>query len=127
MDVAAIEDKIYAFNAQATGYDDAAGLGFVIRGSAGEIIAATCGYTWAGIAEIKQMWVEENHRGMGLGRSLLAAVIAEARTRGAKRIWVSSHDFQAPAMYEKAGFVRVAELAGWPADRVNVFLCKTLA
>jgi N-acetylglutamate synthase-like GNAT family acetyltransferase len=125
-EVAAIEDRIYAFNAQATGHDDAAGLGFVIRDANGEIVAATTGYTWAEIAEIRQMWVDEGYRGSGIGRALLAAMIAEARARHVKRIWVSSHDFQAPAMYEKAGFVRMAELTGWPADRVNVFLCKTL-
>ncbi len=29
-------------------------------------------------------------------------------------------------MYEKAGFVRMAEFDGWPDGHVNVILCKTL-
>jgi hypothetical protein len=29
-------------------------------------------------------------------------------------------------MYEKAGFKRVAEFAGWPEGHSNVVLCKTL-
>jgi hypothetical protein len=39
---------------------------------------------------------------------------------------VASYDFQAPEMYEKAGFERVAEFEGWPEGHVNVILCKTL-
>ena len=57
---------------------------------------------------------------------LLNAFVAEAASRGVRRIWVASYDFQAPGMYEKAGFKRVAELAGWPEGHSNVILCKTL-
>ena len=38
----------------------------------------------------------------------------------------SSYDFQAPGMYEKAGFERMAEFAEWPEGHSNVVLCKTL-
>jgi ribosomal protein S18 acetylase RimI-like enzyme len=40
---------------------------------------------------------------------------------------VSSYDFQAPGLYERAGFKRMAEFDNWPEGRVNVILCKTLA
>jgi ribosomal protein S18 acetylase RimI-like enzyme len=39
---------------------------------------------------------------------------------------VASYDFQAPGLYEKAGFKRVAEFAGWPEGHANIVLCKTL-
>ena len=39
----------------------------------------------------------------------------------------SSYDFQAPEMYEKAGFKRMAEFKDWPEGHVNVVLCKILA
>ncbi|TGV75275.1 N-acetyltransferase, partial [Mesorhizobium sp. M00.F.Ca.ET.158.01.1.1] len=39
----------------------------------------------------------------------------------------ASHDFQAPGLYEKAGFERMAELAGWPEGHSNIILCKTVA
>jgi ribosomal protein S18 acetylase RimI-like enzyme len=51
---------------------------------------------------------------------LLNAFVAEARSRGVRQIWVASYDFQAPGMYEKAGFKRMAELEGWPEGHVNV-------
>jgi hypothetical protein len=46
--------------------------------------------------------------------------------RGVRRIWVSSYDFQAPEMYEKAGFKRMAEFKDWPEGHINVVLCKIL-
>jgi ribosomal protein S18 acetylase RimI-like enzyme len=72
------------------------------------------------------MWVDEAYRGRGYARTLLNAFITEAGSRGVHRIWVASYDFQAPGLYEKAGFTRVAEFEGWPEGHNNVLLCKTL-
>ena len=54
------------------------------------------------------------------------AFIDEATRRGVERIWLSSYDFQAPAMYEKAGFVRMAELKDFPLGHTNTIFCKML-
>ena len=124
MEIDAIEDRLYEHNSMATGRDDGEGLGFVIRDDAGNTVGLTAGYTWAGVSEIKQMWVDKAYRGRGYGRALLDAMVAEAQRRGVSRIWVASYDFQAPGMYEKAGFKRMAEFADWPEGRVNVILCK---
>jgi GNAT superfamily N-acetyltransferase len=126
-EVDAIEDRLYDFNSSATGRHDGEGLGFVIRDEAGQMVGAAAGYTWSGISELKQMWVDEACRGRGYARALLNAFVAEARRRGARRIWVASYDFQAPEMYEKAGFVRTAEFKGWPEGHTNMVLCKTLS
>jgi len=125
-EIDAIEDRLYAFNSMSTGRDDAAAFGFAVRGEAREAIAVIAGYTWAGIAEIRQFWVDPDRRGKGHGRALLNAALAEASNRGVKRIWVASYEFQAPSFYEKAGFVRKAALAEWPVGHTNVILCKTL-
>jgi ribosomal protein S18 acetylase RimI-like enzyme len=47
-------------------------------------------------------------------------LIVEACSRGVRRIWVASYDFQAPGFYEKAGFKRMAEFEGWPDGHINV-------
>jgi GNAT superfamily N-acetyltransferase len=125
-EIDAIEDHLYRHNSGATGRDDAQGLGFVIRDDTGQMIAAAAGYSWARTSELKQMWVDEAHRGRGHARALLDAFIDEACRRGVRRIWVQSHDFQAPAFYEKAGFERVAAFDGWPDGHSNVILRKTL-
>jgi N-acetylglutamate synthase-like GNAT family acetyltransferase len=125
-EVDAVEDRLYEYNMAATGHRDGEGLGFVLRDNAGKTVGVVAGYTWARISEIRQMWVDEAWRGRGLGTVLLKAAVAECEKRGVKRIWVASYDFQAPGLYERAGFRRMAELDGWPDGHVNVILCKTL-
>jgi ribosomal protein S18 acetylase RimI-like enzyme len=123
----AIEDRLYEHNSDATGRHDGQGLGFVIRDEAGQLIGVIAGYTWAGTSELKQMWIDRAYRGRGYARALLNAFVVEARSRGVERIWVASYDFQAPEMYEKAGFKRMAEFEGWPEGHSNVVLCKILS
>jgi ribosomal protein S18 acetylase RimI-like enzyme len=125
MEIDAVEVRLYEYNRAVTGRGDGAGLGFVLRDEAGRMIGAAAGYSWAGISELKQMWVDEAYRGQGYGRALLEAFVAEAQRRGVRRVWVASYDFQAPGLYERLGFVRMAEFEGWPDGHVNVILCKT--
>lgn len=125
-EIDAIEDRLYTHNSAATGRDDALGLGFAIHDSAGHMIAVASGHSWSGTAELKQMWVDGAHRGLGYARALLSAFVDEAGRRGVRRIWVASYDFQAPELYEKAGFIRMAEFDGWPDGHTNVVLCKIL-
>jgi len=125
IEIDAIEERIYDDNRRAIGRNDGQGLGFVIRDEAGRTIGVAAGYSWAGASELKQMWIDEAYRGRGYARELLNAFVAEAAHRGVRRIWVTSYDFQAPGMYEKSGFKRVAEFAEWPEGHSNVVLCKT--
>ncbi len=126
-EIDAIEERLYSYNRRAIRCSDGRGLGFVIRDEAGRIIGVAAGYSWAGASELKQMWIDEAYRGRGYARQLLNAFVAEAVGRGVRRIWVASYDFQAPVMYEKVGFKRVAEFAGWPEGHSNVILYKTLS
>jgi GNAT superfamily N-acetyltransferase len=122
-----IEERLYEHNSLVTGSYDGQGLGFVIRDQLGQMVGVAAGYTWAGSSELKQMWVDKSYRGRGYARALLSAFVTEARSRGVRRIWVASYEFQSPTMYEKAGFRRMAEFAGWPEGHINVVLCKTLS
>ncbi|RUT99864.1 N-acetyltransferase [Mesorhizobium sp. USDA-HM6] len=123
----AIEERLNSDNRLLTGRDDDRGLVFALRDETGRAVGVAAGYSWAGIAELKLMWVEESYRGRGHAKALLNAFFAEAAVRGVRRIWVSTHDFQAPGLYQKAGFERVAEFAGWPEGHSNIILCKTMA
>jgi GNAT superfamily N-acetyltransferase len=60
--------------------------------------------------ELRKMYVRREARGRGLGRALLNNILAEARSRGLKRITLESHSIltTARALYESAGFVPVA-------------------
>jgi ribosomal protein S18 acetylase RimI-like enzyme len=89
-------------------------------------IGAIAGYSWAGMAEIKQLWVDEDRRGQGLGRRLLDAAITEAIVRGCQSVWTLSYTFQAPGFYEKCGFDTVAELTDWPPGQAHIVFRRQL-
>lgn len=125
-ELSAIEERLNNDNRRLTGRGDDAGLVYVLRDDAGQAVGIAAGYSWAGIAELKLMWVDEACRGLGHGRKLLDAFVTEAANRGARRVWVSTHDFQAPGLYERAGFERMAELSGWPEGHSNIILCKAI-
>jgi ribosomal protein S18 acetylase RimI-like enzyme len=125
-EIAAIERRLYEHNREATEARDGRDLGFVICDATGDVVGAALGYSWAGIAELKQLWVAEGHRGRGMGRALLDSFVDEARRRGVRRIWLASYDFQAPLFYERAGFVRVSDLKDWPIGHTNSILCRIM-
>jgi GNAT superfamily N-acetyltransferase len=79
VEVDQLEDRLYDHNRRATGRDDGKGLAFVAINARGGQVGALAGYTWAGMAEIKQLWVDEDHRGCGIGRDWASP--AESRHR----------------------------------------------
>ncbi|ESY97535.1 GNAT family N-acetyltransferase [Mesorhizobium sp. LNHC229A00] len=127
MELSSLEERLHRDNRRMTDRDDDRGLAFVIRDGAGHAVGVAAGYSWAGTSELTLMWIAEAHRGRGYARQLLDAFVAEAADRGVRKIWVSSHDFQTPGLYEKAGFERMAEFSGWPEGHSNIILCRTIA
>lgn len=97
-EIGGLEDRLHEYNRIATGKDDGRMLAFVAVNSGGTTIGAAAGYSWARMAEIKQFWVAEGHRGCGLGRGLLEAFVAEAVVRGCQSVWAMSYTFQAPRL-----------------------------
>ncbi len=122
-----LEGKLYGHNRKAIGHRDGMALAFEALDAAGAQIAAIAGYTWAGMAEIRQLWVDKLYRGHGLGRALVEAAVAEASARNCRLVWVTTHSFQAPGLYEKCGFLRMAELADWPPGHTKILLQRRLA
>ncbi|MFL5296480.1 MAG: GNAT family N-acetyltransferase [Phenylobacterium sp.] len=120
-----LEDRLYAYNVEATGYDDGAGLGFFVE-EAGELIAAVAGYTWGGICEVRQLWVAASHRHKGLGAQLLEAAIAEASARGCAHLQLATYDFQAPAFYARHGFEIVADVPDKPLGHTEFVMRRVL-
>jgi hypothetical protein len=66
-EVAAVEQRLYEFSREATGACDGRNLGFIIRDETGDVVGAALSYTWAGIAELRQLWVAEGCRAAGWG------------------------------------------------------------
>ena len=117
-----IEDWLYEYNRRMVGQHNGRKLGFAAVDRHSAQVGAIAGYSWARMAEIKQLWVAETHRGRGLGRSLLETAVVEASARDCRLVWVMTYDFQAPGLYERCGFERVAELLDWPPGHTHIIL-----
>lgn len=121
-----LDDRIYAFNRDVTGIDDGRMLNAVLKDDDGEIEAAISGYTWGGTCEIVSLWVREDLRGHGVGSALLQAAEREARARGCHQIVLSTHTFQAPRLYERHGFRRLAAIPDYPRGSEKIIYIKAL-
>ena len=126
LDAAAIEQRLYEFNMDATGHRDGLDLGFVVE-EAGEVVAAAAGYTWGGICEVKTLWVHPDHRKAGLGSALMAQAMDEARARGCRLMFLTTYDFQARDFYERLGFECIATIPDKPLGHVEHIMRRTLS
>ena len=74
-------------------------------------IVGTCALIKTGDAEFElaKMAVAENMRGKQIGKLLGLAVLEQARTAGAKRVWLESNRILTTALslYRKLGFVEI--------------------
>lgn len=122
-----LADRIYEFNAQATGCEDGQSFAAAGRNEHGEIICGISGYTWARCCYIAYLWVHEAHRRRGLASALIRRVEDEARRLGCAVVIVSSHSFQAPGFYERMGYEVVATVANHPVGHANIVFSKVLA
>lgn len=78
--------------------------------------------------ELKSMRVADAFLGRGIGRAMLEHLIAEARKRGMRSLWLETGSSAAfiPALrlYESAGFVRCGPFDGYTDDPFSVFMTR---
>jgi GNAT superfamily N-acetyltransferase len=102
-DLEVLESQIRRAACAATGLGDAVELAIVVR-DAGTTIAGISGWTWGDSCELENLWVDPTLRGRWLGSQLLAAAEAEAAALGCTQTVHFTYDFQARALYERAGY-----------------------
>jgi GNAT superfamily N-acetyltransferase len=124
---AVLDKEIYAFNVAATGHDDGRMLCLSVRAEDGELLAGLCGWTWGGCGYIEFLWVSGDHRGGGLGTRLLAAAEREIRLRGCGQVALSTHSFQAPGFYRRAGYSECGRTPAYPRGHEQIHLVKRLS
>ena len=127
-DVALLDERLYEFNAAASGVADGRSLAIFVRDGDGPVVAGLHGWTWGGTGFVRAIWVHEKLRGRGVGSRLLATAEATALSRGCHQMHLDTHSYQAPAFYRRLGYEAIGELPSWPgADHVRIFLRKRLA
>jgi len=123
---ASLAQRIYEYNAAATGYHDGESFTAICQSESGNLEAGTCGYTWGGCCYVSYLWVCEALRGKGLGSELLDAVERHAREKGCRLVFLSSHSFQAPEFYARRGYEPIARVDDHPVGHANIFYVKHL-
>jgi len=83
-----------------------------------------------GNGELKSMRTHPNHLRKGVGAALLTHMIAEAKTRGLRRLSLETGSGPAfdpaLALYRKFGFINGEAFADYPQNAFNQFLHLTL-
>jgi GNAT superfamily N-acetyltransferase len=123
-----LSGELDVVNAAATpGIAAAEELTVRITDDSGALAAGISGWTWGVAAGIAMTWVRADARAAGLGSRLLTDFEAEALRRGCTHVFVTSFTFQAPAFYERHGYVEFARWQDVPrAGEADVHLRKDL-
>jgi len=121
-----LAERIYEFNAKASGYFDGESFSGTQRDDSGVIWAGISGYTWGGCCYISYLWVDEPQRGHGLGTALLSAAEEYASRRRCAVVFVATHSFQAPGFYERMGYERQTVLRDHPVGYSSAVYSKRL-
>ncbi len=102
-------DATTAFDEAAAGFNPPHGL-FLLARLDGDI--AGCGavqFLDTDCAEIKRMWVDPRHRGVGLAKRLLARLELEVAAAGRTVVVLDTNEAltEAAAMYTRSGYERI--------------------
>jgi len=121
-----LSERIYEYNAAATGYFDAESFGAEHRDESGTILAGISGFTWGGCGFVSQLWVSEERRGRGLARALLEVFEKNAVAKGCRIALLTSHSFQSPGFYERMGYEKQAVINDYPVGHKDIVFAKRL-
>jgi ribosomal protein S18 acetylase RimI-like enzyme len=121
-----LAQRIYEYNADATGYHDGESFTAICETEPGSVEAGISGFTWGGICFVSYLWVAAALRHRGIGSDLLRAVERHALEKRCRLVLVSSHTFQAPEFYARNGYEQVARIDDYPLGHADIFLAKRL-
>jgi ribosomal protein S18 acetylase RimI-like enzyme len=125
-DVAAISDAIDEWNMAITGLRDFQRVAIFLRDEHDRTRGGVTGGVWGGWFHVVGLWVDEELRGLGLGRELMLAAEQEARAAGARKAFLETHSFQAPGLYTKLGYTTIATLDDYPPGQTQLIMTKSL-
>ncbi|MGW3668588.1 GNAT family N-acetyltransferase [Streptomyces sp. NPDC005141] len=94
---------------------------------AGELAGGLAGHTWTTWLHVTYLWVDDRHRGTGLGSRLLSQAERLAREeRGCLGSRLETWDFQAPDFYRKQGYEVVCVIPDYPPGITEYTLTKQI-
>jgi GNAT superfamily N-acetyltransferase len=125
-EVAFLEAQVNGITQHRIGGEPPVELAAFVRDAAGAVTAGIYGWTWGRTCELHHLWVDERHRGRGVGRGLLAVAEGEASARGCRQVLLFTHDFQAVHFYVDRGYAEVGRVDDYPDGYAALWLRKPL-
>jgi len=102
-------------------------LGLYAKNDDDEIVGGLYALIHSSTVWLKYIWLAEQIRGQGTGSELVSRLEDEVRKRGVDAICVDTYSFQAPAFYEKHGFVEAGRFINYAKPGVDrIFFQKHL-
>lgn len=120
-----IISNLWEYNSHVTPVDIQP-LRIIVKNERKEIIGGVIARTWWGGLDIQYLWVAQAHRKMGIGKKLMQSVQQEALTRCCHMAYVDTFSFQALGFYQRLGFSKYGELAGFAHRHTRYYLSKSL-
>jgi GNAT superfamily N-acetyltransferase len=125
-DLAAIGDRLSAFNTIEVGASGREALAVLIRDTNGKVTGGLSGYTAWGWLFTQLLYIPEGERGKGLAGKILAKAEEEAARRGCHSAWIDTFNPQALRAYLRQGYEIFGELPDFPKGGTRTFLRKVL-
>lgn len=123
---AAVLTGLRAFNRRHAESPDFEPLVISARDAAGTIVGGLVGLTGWKWLHVDLLWVDDAHRGMGVGTNILRAAEEEAASRGVRHVDLDTFDFQAKPFYEREGYSVFGILEDYPPGHTRYFMRKDL-
>ena len=124
-EVETIKTGLSASNTAAAPEREFRELGVFVRQD-GEIIGGAYGASVWDWVHINYLWVDAEHRKIGLGAKIMEQVEQEALQRGCIGVHLDTFSFQALPFYEKLGYEVYGEIEDHPHGHKRHYLKKTL-
>ncbi|MBN1646550.1 MAG: GNAT family N-acetyltransferase [Spirochaetales bacterium] len=120
-----IDEGLTIYNKSKIGEQKYTPVGCFARAN-GNVVGGITGNLFWNYLYIDMMWIDERHRGNGLGRKLIAAVEKLSIKNGIRRSHLCTASFQSLDFYKKCGYKIIGQLDDMPAGETEYFLYKKL-
>ena len=124
---ALVDTGLGEFNDQAAPLHEVQQISCFVRTSSGQVVGGAIGRWWGSCCELQLLWVEPTHRHKGIGRQLIQAFEAQARTHGCDSFFLETFSFQAPGLYISLGYEVAYENTAYPHGIVKYHMVKQVA
>lgn len=120
----AVHEGLMAYNRKF--FKETGDLSCCIEDEDGKCIAGALVWRADELVMVDILWVDEDHRGQGLGKQVLDAVEAQGKRLGARFLELNTFGFQAPGFYAKLGYRPVGAVEGCIGRYGHYYFVKEL-